>query len=111
MDELHRVMRETVDPHADEAIRAAAFALADVQAELISTLLAEKALSANALQRMLNDLSTRAHRQPPLNRGGEAETPVCASDRSAPSTAGRLVKRTPKAPDRQPPRSCLRLGT
>ena len=67
MDELHRVLRETVDPNTDEAIRAAAFALADVQAELVSVLLAEKAISANALQQMLDDLRTRAYRQPPLN--------------------------------------------
>ena len=68
MSDLNQVIRETVAHDAEAAIRGFALALADVQIELIGVLLAEKAISADALQRMLDDLRTRAHAQPPLTR-------------------------------------------
>ena len=65
-DELNKTLAREVATDADSVIRAWGIALADIQAELINTLLKEKAISADVLQAMLDDLATRAYDQPPI---------------------------------------------
>ena len=71
MYELHEDIRKTAAHNPADVAWAFATAHLYVQIELINTLLAEKAISGDALQRMLDELRSREYAQPPLN---QAET-------------------------------------
>ena len=71
MSDVKQLIRETVPHDAESAIWAFATAHLYIQVELINALLAEKAISADTLQRTLDDLRTRTHAQPPLGRAEE----------------------------------------